>query len=218
MIGRNLRIKTTGWIIAGVLRLFRSSWRIRADGMETFRNLYNAGTPFILCFWHGKYIPILPLFEGYEATVVTSRSNRGDVLSSVCSNLGYNFIQIPDHGGKVSMKLMEGLAGARAGAIAVDGPLGPYHVVKRGVVRLASTMGFSLLPASLSIQHKIVLRGRWDRLEVPLPFSRLNLRIGTPLQTPASGLSPGEIDSWSTRLTEIMEDLEMEKETSTGAR
>jgi len=186
------------------------------DGMETLRAFYDGKTPFILCFWHGNYIPVLPLFEGFKATVLTSRSDRGDILAQICTCFGYDSIQIPDHGGKASLKLMERLCGAPAAAIAVDGPLGPYHVVKRGVIRLASAMGFSLLPVSLEARWKIILWRRWDRLEIPLPFSRVLLKIKAPLQPPAGGITLGETESWAIRLAEVMEDPGMGKNPISG--
>lgn len=203
-----LRSRVKSRIIAALLRLLRTTWRIRFYGLDTLRTLYSEGTPFILCFWHGKYVPIIPLLEGYRATVLTSRSSRGDILVRIFSNFGYDSIQIPDHGGETSLRMMEGLSRSPAAAIAVDGPLGPYHVVKRGVIRLASDIGFLLLPVSLDARPSIVLSGRWDRMEIPMPFSRVRLRIGTPVQPPAVSLNRDETDHWASRLAETMEDME----------
>lgn len=51
--------------------------------------------------------------------------------------------------------------------IAVDGPLGPDHVVKRGVLRLAAEYQFEVVPISVASRRKRVLRHRWDHLEIP---------------------------------------------------
>jgi len=176
--------------------------------MESLQELYASGTPFILCFWHGKYVPVLPLFEGYRACVLTSLSGRGNVIAEICRNFGYDYAQIPDRGGEVSFHIMkEALARSRAAAIAVDGPLGPYHVVKRGVPLLASATGYRLLPLSLEAQRKKVKENRWDLMEIPKPFSRAMLVIGDPLEIPP-GVSLEEAALWAGRLGDSLRALD----------
>ena len=198
-----------GKAMAGVLRLLRSTWRIRTENMETFDKLYRSRTPFILCFWHGKYIPVLPLFEGYRACVLTSLSARGDVIAVICNSFGYDTAQVPDRGGGASLNLMmERLSKSPAGAIAVDGPLGPYHLVKKGVPLLASAIGYSLLPVSLELGRKWIQKKRWDRMEVPVPLSTLALAVGEPIEVP-EGLSPGEAQIWADRLGDSLMELDI---------
>jgi lysophospholipid acyltransferase (LPLAT)-like uncharacterized protein len=83
--------------------------------------------------------------------------------------------------------MVAALAEARAGAVAVDGPLGPFHRVKSGVIRIASALGFELLPGSVDSRRKMVCYKRWDRMEIPMLFTRVCLVIGEPIQVP-SGL------------------------------
>jgi len=201
------RTRLRSAILTMLLRFLRMTWKVRIGGIENLEALYSSDTPFILCFWHGKYIPVIPLFEGYRATVLTSRSSRGDVLVRIFSNFGYDSIQIPDHGGEESFRMMEELSRAPAAAIAVDGPLGPYHVVKRGVIRLASASGFMFLPVSLEARPRIVFRSRWDRMEIPLPFSRVDLEIGAPLQPPEDLTDREETEKWASLLAKSIEDL-----------
>ena len=205
-IGAMGRIK--GRVLASVLRLLKASWRMEIEGREIFEGLYAEGTPFILCFWHGKYIPVLPIFQGYRACVLTSLSSRGNVIGEICRNFGYDYVQIADRGGESSMKIMEeALSRSRAAAIAVDGPLGPYHVVKKGVTMLASALGYHLLPLSLETENKKVQKHRWDRMEVPLPFSRIKLVIGDPIEVPP-GLSPGKARVWTDLLADSLNRLD----------
>jgi lysophospholipid acyltransferase (LPLAT)-like uncharacterized protein len=190
------------------LRLMKTSWRLRVEGMDKFEKLYASETPFILCFWHGKYIPVLPIFQGYQACVLTSLSGRGNVIGEICRNFGYDYVQIPDRGGEVSLRIMEdALLKSKAAAIAVDGPLGPYHVVKKGVAMMASAMGYRLLPLSLEAQSKVVQEHRWDLMEIPKPFTRIVVAIGDPLEVPA-GISPSEAAAWAGTLGDSISRLD----------
>lgn len=98
-----------GWMLTMALRLGRWTWRLHVEDPETIKELYDRSEPFILCFWHGKYIPILPVLEGYQARVFTSVSKRGDVIARICHNFGYRCTQIPDHGGEKSLRMMESI-------------------------------------------------------------------------------------------------------------
>ncbi len=197
-----------GWTLATALRFQQWTWRLHVEGREVIDGLYERKERFILCFWHGKYVPILPLFEGYHANVFTSVSKRGDVIARICRSFGYRCTQIPDHGGEKSLRKMEdALSDSIAAGIAVDGPLGPFHVVKPGVIRLASKLGFYLLPVSVDSRRKTALKNRWDQMELPHLFTTVCLVIGEPVRVPAT-LDDADTSRWSSRLAQAMESLD----------
>jgi lysophospholipid acyltransferase (LPLAT)-like uncharacterized protein len=195
-------IKLKGFLLAWGLRSQRLTWRVRFEGRRYLDELYSRGTPFLLCFWHGKYVPIFPLLEGYEACVISTRSNRGSIIAEICGRFGYKSAQIPDRQGSGALMLMgEALFGARAGGLAVDGPLGPRHGVKIGVILMASEFGFTLLPVSVGIRWEIVLDKRWDRMELPVPFTTICLVFGKPIKVPPK-LRKGQVRKWADHLEE----------------
>lgn len=185
-------IKLKGRILYWLLRLQRWTWRVHIEGRERLTQLYAGNKRFLFCFWHGKYVPLFPLLKGYQACVVSSRSERGSVIAEICRNFGYESAQIPDQPGRDSLMLMgDALSEAQAGALAVDGPLGPRHRVKHGVIRMASARGFDLLPVSLDSRRKMVFNKRWDRMEFPLPFTKVCLVFGEPIKVPPE-FRPGQ--------------------------
>ena len=94
-------------------------------------------------------------------------------------------MEIADHGGDLALtRMRDALASAALGAIAVDGPLGPYHEVKRGAIELASDLGFPLLPISVASRRKRVAAERWDRMELPRVFTTVCLEVGEPISVP----------------------------------
>ncbi len=182
---REMRVRIKGWSFSHLLRLQSRTWQVHIEGQERLNRLYADKKRFLFCFWHGKYVQIFPLLEGYEVCVITNRSERGNVIAEVSLNLGYQSTQIPDQPRRGSLDLMKKeLIAAQAGGVAVDGPLGPRHRVKSGVIRIASAAGFDLLPISVGSRRKIVFQKRWDRMEIPLLFTKVCLVIGETIKIP----------------------------------
>ena len=203
----SVSIKLKGFLFAWVLRLQRLTWRVCFQGREQLDRLYSTKNRFLICFWHGKYVPMFPLLEGYQACVVSSLSERGSVIAEICGNFGYQSAQVPDRPGRGALTLMgKALSGVWAGGIAVDGPLGPRYRVKTSVIRMASAFGFDLLPVSAGSRRKIVLNRRWDRMELPLPFTTVCLSFGKPIKVPPN-LRNGQIRQLAGHLAEAITDL-----------
>jgi len=197
--------RVLGRLGALLLRLQQATWRTRVEGLDEFDRLLAAGETVLLVFWHGKYLPLFPILRGREACVFTSRSFRGAVLCEVGRHFGFEGVQLSDEGDARSfVRMRRALMVRRAGAIAVDGPLGPDHVVKPGVIELASRSGCALVPASSASRHKWVEARRWDRMERPLPFTRVALVLGGPLRVPRE-LPHREVAGWAERLAKALE-------------
>jgi len=208
LVPHSLITKMKGWVLARILRLLHLTWRIHVEGREYLDEFQGNQSRFLLCFWHGKYIPIFPLLEGYEACVISSLSRRGSVIAEICKNFGYQTVQIPDQPSIHALRNMEHVfLNTLVGGIAVDGPLGPRHQPKNGVIRLASTFGFRLVPVTVKSQYKLVLKKRWDHLELPLPGAKIFLIFGPPYQVP-SGLSRKQMPAEVRKLTRALLKLE----------
>jgi hypothetical protein len=70
-----------------------------------------------------------------------------------------------------------------------------------------SALGFALLPVSVDSRRKIVLNKRWDRMEIPLPFTTVCLAFGEPIKVPAK-LRDGQTREWADHLTEAIMKLD----------
>ncbi len=107
--------------------------------------------------------------------------------------------------------MLEALENHENGGIAVDGPLGPYHKVKRGAIKLASELDYIMVPASVCARRKRVVKYRWDKLELPGLFTTLGFAIGEPMDIP-SDLSPDEVKWWAEHLRTTLESLDQRAE------
>ena len=203
-----LAARLAGRFFALLLRLLGATWRRRTEGLDALDGMLARGDRVLAVFWHGGYLPLFFLLAGRPARILTSRSFRGEVIAEICCRFGYDGGPIPEPAGGTALDAMRrALDGCRLAALAVDGPLGPVHVVKPGAVRLASDLAFAVLPVAAAANRSWVLARQWDRMEIPRPFTRLSLVCGEPIQIPA-GLPEAEVAVWCCRLRESLEAVE----------
>ena len=145
------------------------------------------------------------MMEGFDACILTSRSFRGEVIASLCRHFGYHCVILGHkRGNELREKLDVILQKHRCLAVAVDGPLGPYHVAKFGLVRIASRLQLTVVPLSITAERKIVMHKRWDKMELPLPFSRVLLGVGQPFKIPP-GVQPDDLKTWTDQIQKHIE-------------
>lgn len=195
-----------------LLRLWAGSWSVRAEGVDRFDRALAAGEKLLAVIWHGKYLPLFPLLAGRDVLVFTSRSARGDIIAELCRRFGYRAAQIRDRDRRASLDLMrELLRDETGGVIIVDGPLGPYHEVKRGAVVLASEQERLVFPATVGADRVKRYPERWDRMEIPKLFSRAALVIGEPFRVPAE-LSEKAERAWKGRIQQALDEADRRAE------
>ena len=117
-----------------------------------------------------------------EVAVMISQDNEGDFVSRFMEKYGYQSIRGSASRGSLSaMKRM--VACYRSGkhlGITPDGPAGPQHQVKPGVLELAKLTGMPILPLTFGAFPRKVLRS-WDEFVIPLPFATCVFFWGEPL-------------------------------------
>ena len=209
---QSFAIRLQGAIFHGALVLLKKTWKVEIEGQQNLDRLYAEDKRCILCFWHGKYIPIFPLLEGYDACVITNQSERGKVITEICRKFGFYNAQIPDEPTRNSYAMMrEAISAKNICGTASDGPLGPAYQVKSGIVRIASSLGYALLPVSVGIRGKIVLKGRWDLREIPLPFARVTMIFGEAMELPPN-LRGTQVKVWEERAAKEISALSTQAE------
>ncbi len=175
-------ITKEGAAFAFVLRAVRRTWRVQIEGKQYLDQYYTNGRRCLIGFWHGKYVPVFPILDGYKACVITSLSTRGSIIGEICRSFGFSNTQIPDEPRLDAFKeLLRDLEGIAVNGTAFDGPLGPYHEVKPGLVRLSSMLGFDIIPLAVASKRHFKATKRWDKLEFPLPFTKIALVFGEPI-------------------------------------
>jgi lysophospholipid acyltransferase (LPLAT)-like uncharacterized protein len=198
-----------GWL---VILLFGYLTRLRFQGREHFEKLRDSKQPFIYCIWHGKIL--MPIFaHRYEnICAMVSEHTDGEMIAQTLHRLGYITVRgSSTRGGTRAMiAMIRKLKDGGVGAIMPDGPKGPRHVFKPGIMAIAQRAQAYLLPFTSASTRAWVLKS-WDRFSIPKPFSTSVACYGEPIAIPAV-LSEAEFESIRKTVEQKMLDLEGQAE------
>lgn len=168
-----------------ILNLLTNWWtRLEVYGRENLKEI-PAGKPVIYAFWHGKlWIPVF-YFRGQNYLALASPSRDGEYISRVLQKYGYKLVRGSSSrgGGSALLSLVRLIRKGESVFITPDGPTGPIHKVKPGIVYLQEKTGAPIIPVGVAIKRKKIF-GSWDRLNFPLPGTRAALVIGQQLYLP----------------------------------
>lgn len=141
---------------------------------------------FICVVWHESLVAVTRLrLPTFPLTALISPSADGELLAKACRYLGVNSIRgsSSHHGVDAVDEVLRTDAQSHL-IIAPDGPRGPRHVVKRGVVYLSCWSGLPIVPLGVGFSRAWRLKS-WDRLAIPQPFSQLTFVTGPIILPPA---------------------------------
>ncbi len=180
---------------AVLLRLVGRTLRMRIDGEDRLRVLLDSGRRVILVSWHGRLLAGIVHFSRYRPALMISQSRDGARIAWVAAHLGFRPVRGSSSRGGVRalLALTREVAAGAVGVHLVDGPRGPAGEVKPGVIPLASRSGALIVPVYVTARSRLEARS-WDRMQLPLPWSRVDGRIDEPIEVPAK-LSETEADA-----------------------
>lgn len=174
------------WLLARLLLL---TLRVRVSGLGEVQRLRHEG-PLVYAFWHGRQLALFGAIPERPLVVMASLSRDGNMQAAICRRFGLEVVRGSSSRGGLGGLLGLGrmLRRGRSVALAVDGPRGPAHQAKPGVLALAAASGRPIVPVAAGLRRKLVLRRAWDRFQIPAPFTRVQVVFGEPLTVePAPG-------------------------------
>lgn len=204
-------------LIAGLYSLWSRSLRYEVHGedWEAILKAKDAGQPFILALWHGEIFPMTSWGVGRYTHFVTfvSQSKDGEVIARVLERLGHTTVRGSSSRGGVkalikAKRIME--KENRMGVFTVDGPKGPRHKVKDGIIFLAQRMGAKIIPMRAFPEKKKVFDKSWDHFVVPYPFTRCQFHIGKPMGITAEKLDENVMKREKERLEKRLLEIKPE--------
>lgn len=201
-----------GWIIPWFLRTWFWTVRVTILHPEIQRKMLGPGRHAIGALWHQNFIFFAWYFRHRGYLVMSSWSRDGETMVRVMRPMGYRHVRgSSSRGGAEAMhELVQRVRRGRTAAIIADGPRGPARVAKTGVVVAARHTGLPVIPTGAWCCRAKRLRS-WDRTALPLPFSRIILSFGEPIQVP-DRLTPTEVEDWRKRIEDAVTRAESEAE------
>ena len=161
--------------------------------------------PLIGSFWHSCLIPATYICRNLGVRVMSSNSYDGEYMGRIIHQFG--FVAVKGSSSRNAVRALLGLCRALADgwtvAFTLDGPRGPRHKVKPGPVALARSSGVPLTMFHAAVDKAWVLN-TWDRLMIPVPFSRVLVRFGKLIPVPAKA-SDEDVERYTNELQSALD-------------
>lgn len=206
------------WLISLYLRLVYHSSRWDHREAEHLEPLLNSGEAFVISLWHNRVVmmPYAWRRKNRPITIFTSDHRDGKLVAYSMGWFGFDtvFGSTKRTEMKTIRLIVRSLREGNLFGMTPDGPRGPRMRVKSGVVAMARMAEVAIIPVAYSCRRRVVM-DTWDRLIVPLPFTRGIFLWGEPVRMPA-GASAEEVENARLLLEQRMIDLTAEADIAMG--
>ncbi|HLM58426.1 MAG TPA: lysophospholipid acyltransferase family protein [Pyrinomonadaceae bacterium] len=167
------------------IRAVGSTVRFRVEGWEHWEEAARGGALPIYTAWHDSIFLSTYFWRGRRIVVMTSQSFDGEYIARFIQRFGYGAARgSATRGGVGALVEMARLVrGGCPAGFTIDGPRGPRRVAKTGALLLAKKTGQAVLPFAVNAERRWALKS-WDRLQLPMPFTRATVRIAPPIRVP----------------------------------
>jgi len=194
-------------LIGGLLRVVGRTLRPDFSLCAPLRERWDRGENVIAAFWHDRMLMMPLLAAGVPVSILVSQHRDGEIATRALAPWGIRTVRgSATRGGlSASLNLVEAYRRGDTLAVIPDGPRGPRHEAKLGVIRLAKITGATIFPVSCAVSRAVRLKS-WDRLIIPIPFARVTFLVGEPIDVAGSARGP-ELESYRLRLAERLSEL-----------
>ena len=174
------------WFLAFAMLALRATCRKAIHG-DPRPQLRTQAQPYAYSILHAHQVSAAIGREKGTAAMV-SQSADGQLLLpgfwvlGIKAIRGSNRSQHQDKGGRSALKqLIAHILDGKPAYLAVDGPRGPRNHVRKGIAVLSRETGAAVLNIVAVPSRRWILRGAWDRIQIPKPFCRIDAYFAEPL-------------------------------------
>jgi hypothetical protein len=167
------------WLFWGINYLLCSTLKYKTSNEPAGQALF-AG-------WHAHTFPSFFWARHRKVCILPTEIWRGEIIDFTAKKFGlktFRFLenQNPLQRAKVLEDFMQAIRDGYDAAITVDGPPLPLisHKAKPGILYLSQKTGVPVVPVLFVMKRKLTLFWRWDRSEIPLPWSEVEVKFGRP--------------------------------------
>jgi lysophospholipid acyltransferase (LPLAT)-like uncharacterized protein len=175
------------WFATLCLRLLFMT--VRVD----HRNIASEGTPYVrptgtqrytFCMWHDHIVLAAFSLETFNLAGLISQHRDGSYLADSVMMAGIRPVRgSTSRGGLEAVREILSLPELHL-AMTPDGPRGPRHQMKEGIIYISSRSGRPVVPCALLADRFWSVNGSWTDMILPKPFSKVLLIAGTPMVIP----------------------------------
>lgn len=193
-------IRLADWAFYTAINLIGTTISFETQGSENIRKIRDEGKLPVYATWHDQIFLGTFYLRRRGIVFLTSQSFDGEYIARFLKRFGFGVIRGSSTrgGAKGLVKMIRGMNAGLEMGFTVDGPKGPRHEVKLGVILLAKKTGNPILPFMVQPRKYWALNS-WDRLQIPRPFTRAVMTFGRPIEV-AHDAGEEEIENIRTAL------------------
>lgn len=181
-------------------------------GAAHLDEIYQNGRRTIFTFWHACIFTATWFWRQRGIVVMSSQSKDGEFTSRFIKRFGYGTARGSSTrgAGRALAEMTDCLDRGIDVAFTIDGPKGPAYVAKPGAVTLARHSGQAIFPFHIAVKTFVALPS-WDRLQIPLPFTRALTLMAEPIYV-AREASAAEVEAKQAEVQAALDRLRQEGE------
>lgn len=138
----------------------------------------------IFALWHNRLAFGPRIFLGHkDIYALISPHSDGKIISQIVEKFGFDIISGSTNKEAVAAlkTIITKLRNNSNIVITPDGPRGPVYQINSTINKVAKKYNIKLVPISCNTS-KYFLLNSWDKLIIPLPFGKITVKIGLPLE------------------------------------
>jgi lysophospholipid acyltransferase (LPLAT)-like uncharacterized protein len=172
-------------LITPILQLWYRSLRFKQIGYDQVASYRNRekGRVVLFALWHDELFAPLYVHRNQDVLILVSESRDGEFIGRILKRFGYGIIRgSSTRGGVKALKQILKKIKERPQdlAITIDGPTGPRHEVKEGIIYISWKLKIPIVPVRTKIFFKKEFSRSWDRFQLPLPGSKCEIIYDEP--------------------------------------
>jgi len=188
------------------IRLLYRSMKVDTLGWELLQESIEREQSVIYAFWHDQLLMMAMVYRGNrDLRTLISASKDGELIARTIGRFGFQAVRGSSsrRGGEALKEMLRLVRAGSSLVITPDGPKGPRHRLKPGVVQLALRSGRPVVPIAFVCSRGYRFSS-WDRFLLPLPFSRGVYSFGEPVYN-----QPAEsFEAFTIRLQTAMDNVQ----------
>lgn len=174
--------------IAFLGKLVGIIFRLQEKMLKIYKINYSNPSQALFASWHGHQMSFYSLRDNLANNILISASNDGEIVARGAEAINLKVIRGSKgrKGTQATLKILEKLEQGESASITVDGPKGPKHVVKKGIINIAKISQVPIIPMVWhSDAPNFIKFNTWDDLTFPCGFIKVLVLFGEPIYVPA---------------------------------
>lgn len=151
-----------------------TNWELR--GVDKVYKFWESNEGMILLAWHGRALMLPTFWNGSKPlNALVSLHQDGRIIASVLERFGLGTIggSSNENASGAAFSLMSSLQKNNTSiCIIPDGPRGPRMAMGKSPVYYAQKTGKPIFLMNYSIANSFIINKAWDKMMIPLPFSK----------------------------------------------